>query len=130
MNNMRKLLCWSFGILSLPQLLLAFVEILNVTKFRYLFWGLHGLFVAAVFSFAEGSICAIAWWTLWKGRPSARGWAIAASFMQILLYIRSLLLSSPPNWTRYWCALGVGIVGLVVFSQRYEQDDSMQSESA
>ena len=24
-------------------------------------------------------VCAVAWWTIWTGKPSARGWGIAAS---------------------------------------------------
>jgi hypothetical protein len=65
-------------------------------------------------------IFGLAWWTIWKGKRSARCWGIAASlvFVTISLYVFFVI----SKWVL--CApeveLAIGIVGLIAFSRRYQ----------
>jgi len=59
-------------------------------------------------------VLGMASWTTLRGKPWARGWAIAASLIEILLAIAFLLQIGFP----LWLLLGQGIAGLFVFSRR------------
>jgi hypothetical protein len=58
----------------------------------------------------------MAWWTIWKEKPAARFWGIAASLVEILIYFRPIIFHSHYVWWHHAGALYIGIVGLVVFS--------------
>lgn len=76
----------------------------------------HVLFLFPTFSIVVAVICGAAWWTLWNAVRSARGWAIAGSFMYVLIFLRQFVIPTRPIWDRYASSLLVGIIGLVVFS--------------
>jgi hypothetical protein len=59
----------------------------------------------------------VAWWTIWKEKPSARFWGITASIIFILTPIRAKIFFSMPI-LRSGVVLAVGIVGLILFSRR------------
>ena len=119
--DLRKLLGWIFAATSLLYLLIA------LPRNRYLvfhpsemFLSLrHALYVP--FFVLIIIVCGAAWWTIWKGMSSARGWALAASIVQILIFLRSILVFHPYGWSHHIGALCIGIVGLVVFSPWYER---------
>jgi len=84
------------------------------------------MLIIASFSVTLATLAGVAWWTVWKGKPSAKGWAISASLMIILLFLWQFIFPLQPVWYHYrhLGALFIGIVGLVVFSRRDEQHDS------
>jgi len=74
-------------------------------------------------------IFAVAWWSIWKERPSAKFWVIAAGLSWILIW----LLSSLQFARFFWMLLAGGMVGVVVFVWRdknrrhkgFQQDQSL-----
>lgn len=60
------------------------------------------------------ALFATAWWTLRKGKKSARGWALAASVANTLAGFSTLFLKLPPIWP----LAALGVAGLVVFWRR------------
>jgi hypothetical protein len=85
----------------------------------------HGLLslrnqLTTAFFLALISIFALAWWTVWKEKPSARGWGVAASLAYVLIYLQPIIFSSKYVWWHASADLFIGIVGLIVFSRHYE----------
>jgi hypothetical protein len=73
------------------------------------------LLYAPVFPAVFAAISGVAWWTIWKGKPSARWWGVAASLMWILTFLRPFIIVLPPVWGRHAGALFVGGIGLLTF---------------
>ncbi len=69
--------------------------------------------VAAVFG--------VAWWTVWRGRPSARGWAIVASMINIAVSLWPIVFFSRSVGSDFAVLLAIGLAGLAAFWRRYEQ---------
>jgi hypothetical protein len=71
----------------------------------------------------QSVVFAIAWWTVWRRKRSARGWAIAASLFFILhscliLYFARNFLHQAALWNVILTVLAIGVAGLIVFSPR------------
>jgi Zn-dependent protease len=60
------------------------------------------------------SLFATAWWTLRRGKKSARGWALAVSGVNVLTSLTTLTLKMAPVWPQ----MAIGVSGLVVFWRR------------
>jgi len=70
------------------------------------------------YSVIFAAISGVAWFSVWKEKLWARSWAIAASSMWILIFLRQFIVPLRPVWGRNVGALIIGIVGLVVFARR------------
>jgi len=127
MHGLRKCMGWAFGISSILCILgeysvvMATIQMLRrhpYTSWNFRTWSIVLLWSAIIP--VTAIIFGIAWWTIWKGKRSARCWGIAASliFVMISLYVFFII----SKWVL--CAPGVelaiGIVGLLAFSRRYE----------
>jgi hypothetical protein len=124
MQDIRKLMCWIFAARSVQYLIISLRIILYTIHQHAALSLLRGLLTAAAFSAVVSASSGLAWWTIWKGKFSARGWAIAASLMSILIFLRQFIFPSRPVWTHHVGALFIGIVGLVAFLWR---DGQMKS---
>lgn len=127
MHTLRKYLSWVFAFTSLVCLQVALSSILHTihpsirhTVPRH-YTLLLFLLVPTLFTILA-AVSGVAWWTVWKGRPSARGWGIAASLINILLPLPIIYLSRTVR--DIWMVLAIGVAGLVAFSRRYERPDS------
>ena len=93
-------------------------------------WGSHAytsgaIEVVALCALVLDILPAIAWWTLKKGKPSARGWALAASLSNFPLPIPGLgdlrswsLLARSFHIPVEILGAAIGVAGLVAFSRR------------
>jgi hypothetical protein len=70
----------------------------------------------------------IALWAIWKDKSWARGWAVAASSINILAFLRQFVIPVRPAWDHYLASLVVGIVGVVAFLWRDKQVDTPNSD--
>jgi len=122
MQNIRKALCWIFAITSLEYLLISLRSILYATHRPYAFPLFRSLLIAVSFPVVVATVSGVAWWIIWKGKPSARGWGIAASLMNILIFLQPIIFSSRSPWYYHVGALLIGIGGVVAFSRRSEAD--------
>jgi len=71
----------------------------------------------------QSVVFAMAWWTVWRRKRSARGWAIAASLFFILqngllLYFLRNVPQQAALWNVILPVLAIGVTGLIVFSPR------------
>jgi Zn-dependent protease len=147
MLNLRRFLCGCFGFLSLFFFFVSFCSVPNLVRYVRDYapvspsprlslaktiiitvaYVLGGLIIAIplIVAFING----MAWWTIRKGKVTARGWAIAACIM-LILASSLLILPMKATW-RYLpvsvsitlLALNVamivlGISGLVAFAHR------------
>lgn len=119
--DLRKFLGWIFAATSLLYLLI------DLPRNRYLVFHPSEMFLSlrnalnVPFFVLVIIVCGTAWWTTWKGKSSSRGWALAASIVQILIFLRGRLLFHPYAWWHHIGAFCIGVIGLVVFSSWYER---------
>jgi hypothetical protein len=115
MRLSRNVLCWLFLFNCLRYMIASAESVPNAIHREHALPLLHILFLFPSFSIAVTAVCGMAWWTLWRGERSARGCAIAASLMCILIFLRQFVVPAGLIWDRYVGSLLVGIVGLLVF---------------
>ncbi len=112
MNTIRKLLCWLFAISSLLCLWNALLLILRIVHRHYAFLPGRGALAIAFFP-VLAIVFAAAWWTVWKRKPSARGWGIAACLTYVLVSAWGIF-SSRSVPVSLGVMLAVGVAGLFV----------------
>src|SRR5438046_2716404 len=116
-RDLRKYLCWCFVFQSLLILLFPFRRIVYAIYRHYAPLAFPSLLNAAFFS-VTATILATAWWAVWKGKPSARGWGIAASLTYFLIFLHPDMFPSRSIWGQHEGALLVGTIGMVAFLRR------------
>lgn len=115
LKDLKKFMAWIFLATSLLYLT-RFLRGIPNTIYQYYGRSILGdLLLAPAFSVAVAVICGIAWWKVWKEKSWARGWAIAASLMHILIFLRQFIIPLQPVPGRHVGELIVGAVGLVTF---------------
>lgn len=128
MHDLRKLLGWLFAISSLGCLRIAFLRVLRTISGHNGAPPFRNVPIAAAF-FVVATIFALAWWSVWKAKPSSRAWGIAASLIYILLPVGSVMYLSRSIWSAFGVMLATGIAGLIAFLPRYEQHGSSKNTS-
>jgi hypothetical protein len=91
---------------------------------------LQNLLIGPAFYFAIGVISGIALWAIWKDKPWARGFAVAASSLHFLEFVRQFIIPVRPTWDHHLSSLIVGVVGVVAFSWRDKKADFPSSDVA
>jgi hypothetical protein len=66
----------------------------------------------------------MAWWTVWRGKRTARAWGIAASLIYVLIFLSSILYVPRAYRHPFWAALALGVAGLVAFWRPYPIPDA------
>ena len=79
---------------------------------------LQNLLVGPMFYSAMAAMSGIALWAIWKDKSWARRWAVAASSMFFLEFLRQFIIPVRPAWDHYLSALIVAVMGVVAFSWR------------
>src|SRR5260370_19703223 len=92
MQNLRKLLSWNFVFLSLMCLWIALSYIFQIIHRQINPLHLRSLLVPTVLTVLT-AVYGAAWWTVWRGKPSGRGWAIHAGLTNILVPLSILVLT-------------------------------------
>jgi uncharacterized membrane protein YozB (DUF420 family) len=121
MQSLRKIISWCFAVESLLFLILLCRNLQPAYQLKGSMP--HRLVPITILSLvAIAIIFAAAWWTVWKEKPSANGWGIAASFFYILiflqLYVLPSLLFPRRNVLGHVGALFLGIAGVLIFFRR------------
>jgi uncharacterized membrane protein YhaH (DUF805 family) len=131
MRDIRKVLCWAFGLTSLMHVVLSLRSGATISRHIALLTP-RNLLIAVVFQVAVATITGVAWWSILKEKPSARVWGIAASLMCVLIFLRPIVFSLRTAWLHHVGALVVGIIGLITFlwfdQQHDPTKDSRESE--
>jgi len=63
----------------------------------------------------------LSWWKIWKEKPSAKGWGIAAGLITSLLPLWSIVRFSHSLLSLQGLLMALGVLGLVVFLRQYEK---------
>ena len=113
MDMIKKFLSWVFAVSALLCLWNALKILLRMIYRHFGFFAPRHLLAASFFP-VLAIILAMAWWTVWRKRPSGKGWGTAASLTYVLL----------PAWAIYssrslalslGAMLALGVIGLIVF---------------
>ncbi len=117
-RDLKKFMGWMFACLSLLYLTLFVRTIPYAIQWQLAAPFPRNLLAPPTFWGVVACIAGVAWWTIWKGKSSARGWAIAASLMNILIFLRQFIVPFRPVPGRHVGVLFFGVVGLVTFLRR------------
>jgi hypothetical protein len=124
MNVIRKLLCWLFAISSLLCLWNGFQLILRFAHRQYIASSLHNLLIASLFP-ALAILYAIAWWTVWKKRPSGRVWGAIACLTYVVLPIWNIIaFRSLPLSLGVMLLVGILALVILLWPVREEPEES------
>ena len=127
-HDLRKFMGWCFAFSSLLRLLFFHRRILFMICQHYAFLPLRSL-LDCEFSLLAAAILGVAWWAVWKGKPSARSWGIAASLAYILTFLDSFAFPRRSIWGHNWGSLVVGTIGMVLFLRKDHQHDTSKNPS-
>ena len=130
-RDLREILCWVFALESLHCIWESLWPNLYKVLRQFGFLPLRNEILAVFFSVLAVNF-GVGWWTVWKGRPSARKWATVASLTFILVFFERIIFptrfihwhhlgASAPTLIGLLGALVIGIAGPFVFSGRYDR---------
>jgi len=118
-----KTLSWLFSVSSLVCLSIVFPYMLRIIHPHDGSLTLRSLLVPGVLS-ALATIYGVAWWTVWKRKPSARVWPIAASLTFILVPLFTIWSKLHFSRSIRDCSvvmLATGVISLVaLFRRQYD----------
>jgi|SRR5208283_4261316 len=120
-TDFRKFMGWIFLATCLQYLTISLRNIPFTNQPYYVVPLLQRMLTAPVISIVMAVLSVIAWWTIWKGKSSAKVWAIATSIIYILLFVRQFIIPLRPVRGHQAGALVLGIIGLVAFLWRDKQ---------
>jgi hypothetical protein len=111
--------------------LLSLANILYSWSLHRLYWFplLRSMLIGPWFSVQMATISVLAASSLWKRKPWARGWAIAASLMFFVMYFRQFIVPVRPTWSHGLVTLSIGMIGLFSFAWPEKQVDLSRSGS-
>jgi uncharacterized membrane protein len=76
---------------------------------------LQNALVGPIFDVHMAVISGLAFWTIWKKKAWARGWATAASVLFIVVFFRQFIVAVRPTWDHHVIELLMGMLGLFSF---------------
>jgi uncharacterized membrane protein (DUF2068 family) len=82
---------------------------------------LQSLLLGPIFYSAMAALSGMALWAIWKEKSWARWWAVAASSIYFLEFLRQFIIPARPAWDHHVSSLVVGIAGVAAFSWREKQ---------
>jgi hypothetical protein len=85
---------------------------------------LQSLLLGPMFYSVMAALSGIALWAIWKEKSWARWWAVAASSIYVLEFLRQFIIPVRPAWDHYLSSLIVGIAGVAAFSLRDKQEEA------
>ena len=120
MQILRKYLGWSFALISLICLRIAFPPIFGVISGRHARLLMGNMMVAALFG-ACGIVFAIASWTVLRSKASGKRWGIAASVINSLVALTPTILTHRFIQPSLMVVLGIGLAGMFAFTSRMDK---------
>jgi hypothetical protein len=126
-HDLKRYVCWCFAFESLLILLFPFRRVVYPIHGHYALPPLPSLLNAAFFS-VTAAILGAAWWVVWKGKSSARGWGIAASLACFLIFFHPNIFPPRSIWHQHVGALLIGAGGMMAFLRRDEQHDPSKDQ--
>ncbi len=105
---------WIFGLTSLGFMAAILYTIPQPHKIPFI----RNLLAGPIFLVHMAVITGMAAWTIWNGKSWARGWAIAASLMYILIFLRQFIIPVRATWDHHVLGLFIGLLGLASFAWR------------
>lgn len=116
----RTVYCWYFFLTLSSGIYLFYLVIQKSVRTHSVPEGvISGTTGVAIYSLVSG----IAWWTIFRGKPASKHWAIAANLIIAFTWFPLLAFESWPALLKdelaRWPAILFGIFGIIVFSLPY-----------
>jgi hypothetical protein len=122
-EDYRSAMGWVFALTILGGLGIIAHDILHPRSLTLL----QNILVGPMFYSAMTVMAGIALWAIWKDKSWARWWAVAASTLYFLEFLRQFIIPVRPVWDHHLSSLIVGVCGVVAFSSHAERVDLSQS---
>ena len=114
-TDFRKFMFWIFAATSLG---FSALVLYSIPRHPPVISFLQNLLIGRIFCVYMAAVSGLAAWTIWKAHRWARGWAIAASLLYLVIFMRRFIIPIRPTWDHGLVALLVGLVGLASFAWR------------
>ena len=124
MRELKGLLCWIFAITFLICARIAFFDILRAIHWQHGFLSNSRLVLIPAMFTILAVVLGMACFTIWRGKPSANRWGIAASLTYLLPTVVAIIYSSHSLLRHTAVTLALGAVGLFAFLRHDEQPES------
>ena len=124
-KDFRKFMFWVFA----TTFVTCLADLLYTIPRHYKFSILRNILSGPIFSVHMAAISGVSAWAIWKAKSWARGWAIAASLMYVLIFLRQFIISIRAAWDHHLGVLFLGLLGLVSFAWRDEPVNSAQHDA-
>jgi hypothetical protein len=122
-DDYRSFMGWVFALTTLTSLGNIAHAILH-PRSRTL---LQNVLVGPMFDSALTVMAGISLWAIWKEKSWARWWAVAASTLYFLEFLRQFIIPLRPAWDHNLSALLIAVCGVVAFSGHTKQVDASHS---
>ena len=94
-QSIRTIICWGFLYSCVRYVIDPRVSIFYaIHKSSPILPTLRNVFAIALYGVFP-IVCGLAWWTIWKRKSSARPWGVAASLMNISVFIPPMIVVRP-----------------------------------
>jgi hypothetical protein len=116
----RAAYCWILFVISLAGIYVVCTNTLSLVRTHSAAKGdIFGNTIIGIYSIVWG----IAWWMIFRGKPAAHKWAIAANMVIIFNYLPALPFEGWRNFLRdemAWRYFALfGVFGIIIFSIPY-----------
>jgi Peptidase family M50 len=116
MTTLRKTLLWVYALIAFTCIRVGLWPILSTICRHSGFMPLRGFIVAAILS-GLGAVFAMAWWTNFRSKSSARAWGLAASASSTLVALVPSILAHRAINGPLEIVLAIGIAGFAAFAR-------------
>ena len=120
-TDARKIMFWIFVLSPL----LSMANILHSWTLHRLYWSpvWRNMLIGPLSNALTAVIWGLAASHLWKGQTWARGSAITASLLYLVMYFRQFIVPVRPTWSHGLVTLSIGMIGLISFAWPDKQVD-------
>lgn len=130
-REIRKYLSWIFAFTALVCVSISYSLTPKMLRHgqsvAHLSLGWQIFLVVAPWLFPIATIVfAMAWWTSFKEKPSAKVWGILASLINIQVALFPVLIPPHSIFNGFLLILAIGVAGLIVFARPVEKPDRAQ----
>ncbi|MGB6692473.1 MAG: site-2 protease family protein [Terracidiphilus sp.] len=114
MATLRKTLLWVYALIAFTSIRIGLWPILSTMCRHSGFMPLRSFFVSILLT-GLGVVSAMAWWTNFRAKSSARAWGLAASLTNTLVALLPSVLARRPVFGALGIVLAIGVAGLVAY---------------
>jgi hypothetical protein len=127
MHAIRKFCGWFFGPLAIICLSLPVLHLRRDVLTRHSATLSRALIVDCIM-ISLAFVFALAWWTTWKARPTARAWGITASLTELAFPLSLMRVAHAPLTNPMWMMIVDSVICFIAYAWPEGEKGSLAGE--